>query len=135
MSVGSRASDRASRGGISAGVGVDERADFLRESHDGNLEEEEFCCCWSSVAEGFAFFSASNRSMNFWISGSVLELDGADVEGSEVVVAVVDIDVTEGASLTGAADLPSLGGVEDHSQPIATFYKSSIQLNISFEVS
>lgn len=84
MSVGSRASERASRGGISAGVGVDERVDFLRVSHDGSLEDE-FCCCWSSVVEGFAFFSASKRSMNFWISGSVLELDGAVVEGSEVV--------------------------------------------------
>jgi hypothetical protein len=123
MSVGSRASERASRGGISAGVGADERVDFLRESHDGILEDEEVCCCWSSVVEGLAFFSASNRSMNFWISGSVFELDGADVEGSEVVVVVVVVDVTGGVSVTGAADLSSLEGVEDHNQPIATFYK------------
>lgn len=97
--------------------------DFLRESHDGILEDEEVCCCWPSVVEGLAFFSASNRSMNFWISGSVFELDGADVEGSEVVVVVVVVDVTGGVSVTGAADLSSLEGVEDHNQPIATFYK------------
>jgi len=108
---------------MSAGVGAVERVDFLRESHDDIVEGVEDCCCWSSVEEGLTFFSASNRSMNFWISGSVFELDGAEVEGFEVVVVVVVVDVTACVSLTGEADLSSLGGVEDHSQPIAMLCK------------
>lgn len=121
MSVGRSASDRASRGGMSAGVGAEERADFLRESHDGIAGD--FCCC--SCVEGLAFFSASKRSRNFWISGSVFGLEGVDVEGEGGVV-----DVVGGVSLAGADDFSSLGGDEDHSQPIAMFYVSKNQFNV-----
>ena len=122
--MGRRASERASRGGMSDGVGAVERGDFLRASHDNGEEEEEDCCCSSCVGVGL-FFSASKSSKNFWISGSVfwfeLELEFDEGVGSETEVEVVD--VVGGVFSTGVAVLSSLEGVEDHSQPIVRLCK------------
>lgn len=95
---------------MSEGVGVVALVDFLRVSHDGNDED-----CWSfcEAGSGLAFFSDSKRSMNFWISGSVV----VDVE---VVVGGCCVGVeVGGASSVGVDGLSLLD--EDHSQPMATY--------------
>lgn len=94
---------------MSEGVGVVARVDFLRVSHDGNDED-----CWSfcEAGSGFAFFSDSKRSMNFWISGSVVVV--VEVEGGGCCGGVE----VGGASSVGVDGL-SLSD-EDHNQPMAT---------------
>jgi hypothetical protein len=130
MSVGRRASDRASRGGTSEGVGAEGRDDFLRESHDDIVEVED---CWPSSCVGgedLGFFSDSKRSRNFWISGSVFELEeGVEVDG-EAAVGIGVVNVVGGVSLTGAEGLSSLGGAEDHNQPIAMLCRYKNRLNV-----
>ena len=121
--MGRRASERASRGGMSEGVGAVERGDFLRASHDnGEEEEEEDCCCSSCVGVGL-FFSASKSSKNFWISGSVFWFELEFDEGVESETEVEVVDVVGGVFSTGVAVLSSLGGVEDHNQPIVMLCK------------
>lgn len=113
---------------MSEGLGAEGRDDFLRESHDGILED-----CWPSSCvggEGLAFFSDSKRSRNFWISGSVFEVEeGVEVE-FEVEVGTGAVNVVGGVSLTGAEGLSSLGGVEDHNQPIAMLCRHLYRLNV-----
>lgn len=96
---------------MSDGVGVVALVDFLSVSHDGNVDED----CWSFCegGEGLVFFSDSKRSMNFWISGSVVE----DVEVEVVAGGCVGVEA-EGDSSLGVEGLSLLD--EDHSQPMAT---------------
>jgi hypothetical protein len=55
--------------------------------------------------------------------------EGVEVE-FEVEVGIGAVNVVGGVSLTGAEGLSSLGGTEDHSQPIAKLYRHLYRLNV-----
>jgi len=117
--VGSRASERGSRGGAFSDAGSID-LDALSANHD-DLDSGSACDVLDEVGYDFGagvggsgfLPSLLKRSKNFWISGSMLGSFGAvlgvDVDGAVVVVV---------AALSAGGAVGSLGEPDAQSQPI-----------------